>query len=129
MPPLVTVTLLTNCIGQLVGPRGPGDVPFTGLPAPLGAVWALALLLFALSRRARTSGRPERWAGRLVPVCAALVLLVLAVSFAACVNNKPAAIPGSPTTPAGIYNVTVTATTANGQINVTKLLNLIVRVI
>jgi len=60
-----------------------------------------------------------------VPVLAALLLVLLVVGFAACVSNNPPAIPGSPNTPAGTYNVVVTA---NGQ-NVSKLLNLIVRVI
>jgi hypothetical protein len=123
--PVVTVTLQTNCVGQLVGPRRPADGPFTALPAPIGALWAIVLLVFALARRSRMAGTPYGWAARIVPVCAALVLVLLVVGFTACVSNNPPAIPGAPTTPAGTYNVSVTA---NGQ-NVTKLLNLIVRVI
>jgi len=64
-------------------------------------------------------------------VCAALVLVVLVMGCAACVSNVPPAIPGSPTTPAGTFNVIVTATTnlGQGQVNITKQLNLIIRVL
>jgi hypothetical protein len=123
--PVVTVTLQTNCVGQLVGPKSPASCPFTGVPAPLGALWAAVLLLFALGRRPRAARGPYGWAARLVPICAVLVLVLLVVGFAACVSNNPPAIPGSPTTPAGTYNITVTA---NGQ-NITKQLSLIIRVI
>ena len=128
-PPTVTVTLQTNCIGQLVGPRNPVGGPFSGMPAPIGAIWAAVLLLFAMAQRKRATGKAERWAGRLVPICAALVLVLLVAGFSACVSNNPPAIPGSPTTPAGTYNVTVMAAASGGQLNVTKLLNLVVRVI
>jgi len=62
-PPTVTVTLRTNCTGQLVGPPGPANGPFTGIPAPLGALWAAVLLLFALARRSRAHGAPNAGPG------------------------------------------------------------------
>jgi len=117
--PAVTITcmLQTNCT-QLVGPREPWPQPGPSSPVPVGAMGALALLV-ALSRR----HLPQRWAMRLAP---ALVLLLLVMTWTACVSNPPPAIPGAPRTPAGVYQIQVVATAPGG---VKQIVTLNVRVI
>jgi hypothetical protein len=118
-PPSVTVTVLTNCNPSLVyRPTGPPV-----LPAPFAALWLGTMVLFALLRRLAPQSRLSHAA----PV---LLLLLLVVTWAGCINNPPPAIPGAPTTPAGVYNVAVTATTANGTpVNITPPLRITLRVI
>jgi hypothetical protein len=112
------VTLQTNCVTGLIAPRRPGSGPGPMLPAPLAALWLVALLLVAVMRRYL----PQRWAMRLAP---ALVLLVLVVTWAGCVSNPPAILPGQPQTPPGNYTLPITATSTSG----TQTLLLMVRVI
>ena len=51
----------------------------------------------------------------MVPLAAACLLVLLVMTWTACVSNPPAAIPGAPTTPAGVYQIQVMATpTVNG---------------
>ena len=106
-PPItVTCTLQTNCNPSLVGPRAPWQQPGPWSPAPLAGMSGLALLLAMLLRKtARGAGGTQR----LVPVAAACLLVVLLFTCAACVNNPPPAIPGAPTTPAGVYQIQVIA--------------------
>ncbi len=103
--PSFVVTVRTNCNPSLVfRPTGPAP-PI--LPAPFAALWLGAIVLFALVRRLA----PQSRLSHAVPV---LLLLLLVVTWAGCINNPPPAIPGAPTTPAGTYNVTVTVTGVNG---------------
>ncbi len=117
--PVITVTVQTNCNTSLTAPPSLGPPPI--LPAPFAEMWVGMLVLYLMLRRVI----PKPWLVRAAP---ALLLLMLAITWAGCVNNPPPAIPGAPTTPAGIYNVTVTATGMNG-VNVTKILTLTLRVI
>jgi hypothetical protein len=115
-PPSVTVTVQTNCNPALIFRPTGGSPPI--LPAPFAGLWVGTLVLFVLLRRVM----PKPWLARAAP---AVLLMLLVVTWAGCANNPAPAIPGSPTTPAGIYSVTVTA---NGM-NVTKQLMLTLRVI
>jgi len=99
-PPLITVTVLTNCNPALVYRPVGGSPPI--LPAPFAGLWVGTLALFVLLRRVA----PRPWLARAAP---ALLLILLVVTWAGCINNPPPAIPGAPTTPAGNYAVTVTA--------------------
>ena len=106
-PITVTCTLQTNCNPSLVAPRAPWPAPGPWTPAPLGAATGLALMLAMLCRK--TAGGAG-WAQRLAPVAAACVLVLLLITFAACVNNPAPIIKGAPTTPAGVYQIQVVAT-------------------
>ncbi|HMD31813.1 MAG TPA: choice-of-anchor D domain-containing protein, partial [Candidatus Acidoferrales bacterium] len=117
--PTVTVTVQTNCNPSFVGGRPTGPVPLP--PAPVAAFTGLALLLAMMLRLL-----PKPWAMRLAP---ALVLLLLVVTWTACVSNPPPAIPGAPTTPAGTFNITLTATSNGTGQNVSKQVMLVLRVI
>ena len=117
-PPSFTVTLRTNCVTSMLPWRPSGPPPI--LPAPFAALWVGTVALYALLRRYAPQ---SRLVTRAAPV---LLLLLLVMTWAGCVNNLPPAIPGAPTTPAGTYPVTVTA--SNG-VNVTNQLNLTIRVI
>jgi len=105
---LVTVKLQTNCVAQLVGPREPeGPQPSDRMPAPFMAVWMGALLLMAMALRL-VPGRSR------MRLAAMVAMLVLIVTWAACVSNPPPAIPNAPTTPAGTYPITIVATGPTG---------------
>ncbi|HUJ40490.1 MAG TPA: hypothetical protein VLW54_08085, partial [Candidatus Acidoferrales bacterium] len=125
-PITVTCTLQTNCVPALVGPRehrpeGPGPL------APGAELGGLLLLVAMLCRKG--AGRASRgggWAGRLVPVAAAVLLVLVVMSGAACVSNPPPAIPGAPTTPAGVYQIQLIATAPG---NVHQTVSLTVHVI
>jgi len=121
-PTTVTCTLQTNCVPSLVAPRGPGNGP-AGTPGPVGAV-LLAALAAALAWRRK--GGTGGLAGRLVPVAGMVVLVLLVMTWTACVSNPPAAIPGAPTTPAGTYQIQLVGTAAGG---VRQVLPLTVRII
>jgi len=121
-PPItVTCTLQTNCNPALVGPRAPWQAPGPMTPAPVGAVSGLALLLAMLCRKEAT-GRgalPARerargvWARRLMPMGAAVLLMLLVMTWTACVNNPAPALKNQPTTPSGVYQIQVVATAPN----------------
>ncbi len=138
-PITVTCTLQTNCVPALVGPRAPWNVPGPWTPAPLAEVSGLVLLLAMLCRKtARGSGRRSRsfgtggvWAQRVVPVVAACVLVLLVMTWTACVSNPPAAIPNAPTTPAGAYQIQVVATAPGpaGQPPVKQTVSLTVHIL
>ncbi|HMD31717.1 MAG TPA: hypothetical protein VKG84_07390, partial [Candidatus Acidoferrales bacterium] len=82
------------------GPWGPEPL------APVGAMSAIALLMALLLRRV-----PRPWAARLAP---ALLLVLLVMTWTACVNNNPPILPNAPTTPAGVYQIQVIATAPGG---------------
>jgi len=117
--PVITVTVETNCNTSLMAPPTGGSPPI--LPAPFAGLWVGTLVLFVMLRRVL----PRPWLARAAP---ALLLMLLVITWAGCVSNPAPAIPGSPTTPAGNYVVTVTATGANG-VNVMKVLTLMLRVV
>ena len=103
----VQCTLQTNCVANLVAPRGngpQGPAPF-GPPAPLAPVEGMSAIALLAALGLRRAPRP--WAARLAP---ALLLLLLLVTFTACVNNAPPILPNQPTTPAGVYQIQVVAT-------------------
>jgi hypothetical protein len=107
-----------------VGPRGPRPQPETPLPIP--AIGGLVLLM-AMLLRSRAFGRQGRWAMRLAP---ALVLLLLVVTWTACVSNPPPAFPNKPTTPAGVYQIQLVATAPGpGGVAVKQTVTLTVHVL
>ena len=117
----VTCTLQTNCVTSLVGPSAPGTPPSAPLTAPFAAAASgLALLLAFASRKLATAAETQRrfagpaWLARLAPICASLALFLFVVTWTACVHNDPPAIPNAPTTPAGVYQIQVVATTQHG---------------
>ncbi|HKM91146.1 MAG TPA: hypothetical protein VJX29_11070, partial [Candidatus Acidoferrales bacterium] len=117
MPVTVQVKLQTNCVPSLVAPWrpvGPGSGPVPGLPGTMAALWIAAILLAAGMRRPGSLGTRQGWARQVAPVCAALVLAVLVMTWTACVSNLPQAIPNAPTTPAGNYPLTIVATGPSG---------------
>ncbi len=141
-PITVTCTLQTNCVPALVGPRAPWNVPGPWTPSRgfgMAEVSGLVLLLAMLCRKtARGPGRRSRnfgtggeWAQRLVPVAAACVLVLLVMTWTACVSNPPAAIPNAPTTPAGAYQIQVVATAPGpaGQPPVKQTVSLTVHIL
>jgi hypothetical protein len=113
-PPFtIMCTLQTNCVPSLVGPRdngprsGPWGAPVGTTVEAMSAIALLIVLLMALLlRRAQ---RP--WAVRLAP---ALLLVLLLMTWTACVHNDPPVIPNAPTTPAGVYQIQVVATAPGG---------------
>ncbi|HMD30538.1 MAG TPA: hypothetical protein VKG84_01430, partial [Candidatus Acidoferrales bacterium] len=109
----VTCTLQTNCVAQLMGPRGPEG---PGTPMQPFAAFSGLLLLAAMLLRSRVFGLQRRgpWAARLAPVCAMLLLVMLVMTWTACVSNPPPTIPGAPTTPAGVYQIEIQATAPGG---------------
>jgi hypothetical protein len=120
-PPVVTVTVRTNCNSALVLP--PVRVSPPVLPAPFAGLWVGVLALLVLLRRVA----PRPWLTRAAPV---FLLLLLVITWAGCVNNPAPAIPGAPTTPVGAYNVTVTGVNpSNGQAVTNPPLVLTLRVI
>ena len=120
--PIVTVTVLTNCNPSLVY-RPNGGAPPPILPAPFAALWVGTLALFVLLRKVM----PRPWLARVAPV---ILLLLLVVTWAGCINNPPPALPGLPTTPAGNFAVTVTATNPlTGKVVTNPPLTLVLRVI
>ncbi|HUJ41261.1 MAG TPA: choice-of-anchor D domain-containing protein [Candidatus Acidoferrales bacterium] len=120
-PIIVTCTLQTNCNPALAGPRAPWpQVPWT--PAPLAGIGGLALVLAVLLRKSALAGRGQR----LAPLAAVCLVAVLLLTCAACVNNPPPAIPGAPTTPAGVYQIQVIATAPGIP---SQMLGLTVRII
>ncbi len=137
-PITVTCTLQTNCLPALVGPREPWNVPGPWTPSRgfgMAEVSGLALLLAMLCRK--TAPKPGRhgerrsWALQLVPMGAAVLLVLLVMTWTACVSNPPAAIPGAPTTPAGAYQIQVVATAPGpaGQPPVKQTVSLTVHVL
>lgn len=123
-PPTVLVTVQTNCV-TTVQPGGAPARPFgpSPVPPPFAMLWVGSLALLSMLRR----WMPQ---ARLMRVAPVLLLLLLVVTWTGCVNNPPPAIPGAPTTPAGTYNITVTASTGAGSgQNITKQLALVLRVI
>jgi len=127
-PPItITITLQTNCVVSLMGPRAPGGSQPQTPAAPFGAIGGLALLL-AVSLRKVVPSRSgaNGWAQRLAPACAMVVLLFLVMTGVACVSNLPPALPNSPTTPAGVYTLPITATAPP---NVKQMVPLTVHVI
>jgi hypothetical protein len=117
--PLV-VTLRTNCTTQILRkiPSGPIDLPF-GLPSQIVVLWLASLAALGLVRRFTPKNRLARFAP-------ALALVLSLVSLAGCGSSgTTAAVPGAPTTPPGLYTITVTATSGS----VTQSIPLLVRVI
>ncbi|HTS62907.1 MAG TPA: choice-of-anchor D domain-containing protein, partial [Candidatus Acidoferrales bacterium] len=121
--PAVTVflTFQTNCAPVAMAPRAPGSQPSVPAP-PVAAVLLLAVLV--AMRRGRGYGA-RGWAGRLAPVCGMVLLVLLVMTWTACVKDPPNLIPGAPTTPAGTYTLPVTATAPGG---VTKTITLTINV-
>ncbi len=115
----VYLTFQTNCTVSLVGPRAPSTGPPWTAP-PVGVVLLLAVLL-AIQWRGRSSGSGRGWARRMVPACAMVLLVLLVMTWAACVKDPPPAIPGAPTTPAGTYTLPVTATAPGGVVRTLTL--------
>src|SRR5208283_1956226 len=116
-PVTVTVKLQTNCVPALVAPfrpAGPGRGPGSGLPGSFAALWVAAILLAAGMRRSGRFGKRQGWARQVAPVCAVLLLVLLVMTWTACVSNLPPAIPNAPTTPAGTYPLTIVATGPTG---------------
>ena len=123
-PIVVTVTLQTNCNPSLLAPQPPSNTsPWTA--PPVGAMLLLAMLLAMHSRR-RASRGGRAFARQIVPACAMLLLVLLVITWTACVSNPPPAIPGAPTTPAGLYQIQLIGTAAGG---VKTVLTLTVRII
>ena len=126
---LVTVKVQTNCTTSLVAPPAGGGWPPPSLPqvpAPLAAPGVLAFLTVLMWRKAapsRNFGSSRPSVRSLVPACAALLLVLLVMTWTACVSNPPPAIPNAPTTPMGTYQLTIVGTGPTGA-QVTVLLNL-----
>jgi hypothetical protein len=119
-PIALQVDFQTNCLPGLLAPRGPARPP--NFPPVAVALWLLALLALALTRRLV----PQARLARVVP---ALALLLLAMTWASCGGSglpagDPPLFPNQPTTPSGLYTITVTATSGP----VTSTINLMVRV-
>jgi hypothetical protein len=113
-PITVTCTLQTNCNTALVGPRPPWNAP-PWTPPPFAAVLLLAMLAAMRWRRSETHS-VRSFARQIVPIGAMLLLVLLMLTWTACVNNPKPILPGSATTPAGVYNLQVVATvTSTGQ--------------
>jgi len=114
-PVTVKVMLQTNCVPSLVAPLrpgGPGSGPGSGLPGSFAALWVAAILLAAGMRRSGSFGKRQGW--QLAPVCAALLLMILVMTWTACVSNLPPALPNQPTTPAGTYPIVIVGTGPSG---------------
>jgi len=124
-PTTVTCTLQTNCTTTLVGPRAPWKGPGPWTAPPLGVVLLLAALLAIHGRRRGPIGA-RWWTRRLSPACGMLLLVVLLLTWTACVNNPKPVLPGAGTTPAGVYQIQLIGTAAGG---VKTVLTLTVRVI
>jgi hypothetical protein len=109
-------TIQTNCVAMLVGPRPPWNGPGPWTPAPLAGMSGLALLLAMLCRKlSPATGRGR--GGGMVPLGAAVLLVLLVMTWTACVSNPPPAIPNAPTTPVGVYHIQLMATvTATKQV-------------
>jgi len=111
-PPItVTCTLQTNCNPSLVAPKPPRNAPPWTAP-PVGAVLLLAMLL--AMRRRRSSGGGRGFVRQLMPALGMVLLVLLVMTWTACVSNAPPAIPGAPTTPAGVYQIQLVGTAAGG---------------
>ncbi|HTQ85631.1 MAG TPA: hypothetical protein VMI93_05435, partial [Candidatus Solibacter sp.] len=123
-PTTVTCTLQTNCVAALVGPRGPSNQP-PWTPPPFGVVLLLAVVVAAEVRR-RGPGGAKGFVRQLGQVCGMVVLVLLVMTWTACVSNPPPAIPGAPTTPAGTYQIQLVGTAAGG---VKQVISLTVHVI
>jgi hypothetical protein len=114
-PITITCMLRTNCNTLLVGPRRPWNSPPPFAPAPLAEISGLALLLAMLCRKIRPT-RGGQGRTQLIPLGAAVLLVLLVMTWTACISNPPPAIPNAPTTPAGVYQIQVMATVnATGQ--------------
>jgi hypothetical protein len=116
-PVVVNLTFQTNCVVTHMAPRGPGSQP--SVPAaPMGAVLVLAVLV---TMRWRRGNRARGWVPQLATACGIVLLVVLVMTWTACVNDPPPAIPGAPTTPAGTYTLPVTATAPGGVVKTLTL--------
>jgi len=112
----LTVILETNCPG-LLAPRQPWpQPPVPLLPTPLGALGMIAWFLALAWRRIAPAGsrvfgirNQSPWVRRLVPACAGLLLVLLVMTWTACVSNLPPILPNQPITPAGVYPLTISA--------------------
>jgi len=117
----VYLTLQTNCVITAQAPPAPGPQPAApAVPSLFGAVGTLAWLV---ARERRKGGRAgsRSWARSLVPACAMLLLLLVMMTWTACVKDPPPAIPNAPTTPAGTYTLPVTATAPGGVVKTLTL--------
>ena len=131
-PVPVMLTFQTNCVVGAPAAHAPAPQPPAPMP-PFAAFSGIALLLVLACRKAAPSrsigtGRLSAgrvWAQRLVPMAAALLFLLLLMTWTACVNDPPPLIPNAPTTPAGTYTLPVTATAPGG---VTKSVTLTINV-
>jgi hypothetical protein len=124
-PITLTVTLRTNCTALLPGPGPQSLPPNWGVPLALVSILALAGWLWNRTRRSGTGlNRPAaaRTLGWLVP---SLGLAMLVATWSGCGSSSTPAIPGAPVTPAGNYNIVITATSTSG----TQAMTLNVRVI
>jgi len=119
----VYLTFQTNCVVTGALPPGPGRGPAApAVPSVLGIAGLLALLV---ARNRRKAGGAKGWVATVAPACAMLLLVLLVMTWTACVKDPPPTIPGAPTTPAGTYTLPVTATAPGG---VTKTITLTINV-
>jgi hypothetical protein len=148
-PPIpVTCTLQTNCTAALVGPRAPWNRPGPWTAPPLAGVLLLAValvfagvladhavalqkagrvaVLIAIHWRRRGPAGERTLARNLAPACGMLLLALLMLTWAGCVNNPKPILPGAGTTPAGVYQIQLIGTAAGG---VKTVLTLTVHVI
>jgi hypothetical protein len=105
-PITLTVTLRTNCIASLAPPAPIRMPPM--MPPQVVVLWLLSLLGLAVVRKFA----PQTRLARVAPAVAMLLLTVIMPLFGTgCGSgNSIIAVPGQPTTPPGLYTITVTAT-------------------
>ena len=119
-PVTVFLKFQTNCAVSMQAPRGPGSQPVVPA-APVSAVLVLAMLVAMRWRRGNPPRRARGWVQQLVPVLGMALLVLLLMTWTACVKDPPPAIPNAPTTPAGTYTLPVTATAPGGVVRTLTL--------
>jgi hypothetical protein len=120
-PITLTVTLRTNCITSLA-PPAPIHMP-PMMPPQVVVLWLLSLLGLAVVRQFA----PQTRLARVAPAVAMLLLTVIMPLFGTgCGSGSSViAVPGQPTTPPGLYTITITATSGR----VSQNIQLLVRVV